>query len=144
LWVRWLPVIQAVCFLGAGLNHLRDIWQGGWLPYESAPLPLNAFWTALAGLDLLAAGLLLWRPKAGVVLALLIMVSDVSINSYAKYGLGFGGWYSDLSLQLQSLFLGFVLGTAPLVWCRRGGPSLALQPTEVTLKAAARHHGARR
>jgi hypothetical protein len=43
-----------------GLNHAHDIWQGGWLPYEDAPLPINAFWTALAGLDLLAAGLLLW------------------------------------------------------------------------------------
>jgi hypothetical protein len=44
------------------------------------------------------------------------MVSDVAVNSYAKYGLGFGGWYGDLSLQLQTLFLGLVIGAAPLIW----------------------------
>jgi membrane protein HdeD len=120
LLVRRLLAVQALCFVGAGLNHAHDIWQRGWLPYEFAPLPLNAFWTALAGLDLLAAGLLLRRPRAGVVLALLIMVSDVAVNSYAKYGLGFGGWYGDLSLQVQSLFLGFTIGAAPLVWWSGG------------------------
>jgi membrane protein HdeD len=116
LLVRWLLTVQALCFVAAGLNHAHDIWQGGWLPYGVAPLPINAFWTALAGIDLLAAGLLLSRPRAGVLLALLIMVSDVAVNSYAKYGLGFRGWHTDLSVQLQSLFLGFVAGTAPLVW----------------------------
>jgi hypothetical protein len=116
LLVRWLLSVQAICFVAAGLNHANDIWQGGWLPYGLAPLPINAFWTALAGIDLLAAVLLLWHPRAGVFIALLIMVADVAVNSYAKYGLGFGGWYTDLSVQLQSLFLGFVAGLSPLVW----------------------------
>ena len=119
LHVRCFLAVQVVCFVGAGLNHARDIWQGGWLPYEAAPLPMNAYWTALAPLDLLAAGLLLTRPKAGVAVALLIMVSDVAVNSYAHYGLGFRGWYGDLALQLQSTFLGFVVGAAPLVWWAR-------------------------
>ena len=119
LYVRCFLAVQAVCFVGAGLNHVRDIWRGGWLPYEGAPLPMNAYWTALAPLDLLAAGLLFCRPKAGVAVALLIMVSDVAVNSYAHYGLGFSGWYADLSLQLQSTFLGFVVGAAPLVWWPR-------------------------
>jgi hypothetical protein len=58
-------LIYAICLLGAGLNHVLDIWQGGWLPYGGAPDAMNAYWTALAVFDPLAAALLLFRPRAG-------------------------------------------------------------------------------
>src|SRR2546423_8121198 len=80
--VRVLLAVQALCFLGAALQHAHDLWQGGWLPYQFAPLAVNAFWTALVFLDLLAAALLLVCPPAGVVLALLIMLAGVGVNSY--------------------------------------------------------------
>ena len=115
-WSRFTVWFEALCLLGAGLNHVRDVWQRGWLPYTFAPMPVNVFWTALTFLDVLAAALLLWRPRAGVVLAVTIMLSDVVVNSYGKYGLGFGGGWNDLPLQGQTWFLGFVLGAAPLVW----------------------------
>jgi hypothetical protein len=45
-----------------------------------------------------------------------IIVSDVMVNSYGRYGLGYSGWYYDVSLQVQTLFLGFVAGSLPFAW----------------------------
>jgi hypothetical protein len=120
---RWVLVIYALCLVGAGFNHAHDIWQGGWLPYRHAPLAMNCYWTALTALDLIAAGLLFWWPRAGLVFTLAIIVSDVAVNSYAHYGLGSSSWwYGDASLQLQTLFLGFVAGSFPFAWAKAGGP----------------------
>jgi membrane protein HdeD len=112
----WLLAIYAVCLLGAGLNHAHDLWQGGWLPYRMAPLLLNWYWTSLTLLDSLAVVFLLVKPRIGSLLTLAIIVSDVAVNSYAIYALGNSGWYSLASLQLQTLFLGFVLGSFPFLW----------------------------
>src|SRR5437588_5649604 len=90
--VRVLLAVQALCFLGAALHHAHDLWQGGWLPYQFVPLAVNGFWTALVFVDPLTAALLLWRPRAGVVLALLVMLADVAVNSYVKYGLDRYDW----------------------------------------------------
>ena len=114
-------IFQAACFFEAAIGHLLDFWQRGWLPYRHAPLPLGAFWTALTPLDLLTAWWLLRHPRAGLILGTLIMLADVSANSYAKYVLGYQSRYWDLSVQLQSAFLGFVLGGLPFIW-----PHLAL------------------
>src|SRR5262249_4005053 len=117
---RWSRGLQALCFVGAGLTHVRDMWQGGWLPYHYVPLPINVFTTSLVVWGPLAAYLLLWRPRAGVALALLIMVVDVAVNSTVAAGLGPMDWYDYLPLQLQTLFLGFVAGSAPLIWLSAG------------------------
>src|SRR5262245_60993037 len=74
---RWWCVTYVICLVGAGLNHAVDIWRGGWLPYRSAPSAMNGYWTALAVLDPLAAALLLWRPRTGLVLTATIITSDV-------------------------------------------------------------------
>lgn len=95
--------LLAFCLLGAGLGHVIQLWQGGWLPYRFAPLSLNAYWTALTFLDPIAAILLLWRPRIGLILALLIIISDVAINFFARFYLGFH--LSTLALTLQSFFL---------------------------------------
>jgi hypothetical protein len=116
--IRWLLTTYTVCLIGAGMNHAYDIWQGGWLPYRAAPAPINLDWTSLALFDPLAAVLLWWRMKAGLVLTAAIIISDVAVNSYGRYVLGYSGWYSDVSIQLQTLFLGFVLGSLPFAWSR--------------------------
>ncbi len=45
------------------------------------------------------------------------MVADVAVNSHACFVLG----YSEFapSLLMQSAFLGFVIGTMPLLWPER-------------------------
>jgi hypothetical protein len=117
---RWLRGIQAVCFVGAGLTHAQDMWKGGWLPYDYAPLPANVFSATLVVWDPLAAGVLLWRPRVGVALALLLMVVNVAVNSSVANGQGRMDWYDYVPLQLQTLFLGFVAGAAPLIWLAGG------------------------
>lgn len=61
-------------------------------------------------LDLLAIYLLFKSKKLGVLLTLTIMISGVFVNSLAYYSLNV---ISDpLSLQLQTLFLGFCIGSS--------------------------------
>jgi hypothetical protein len=100
---RPILLLLAFCLLGAGFGHVIQLWQGGWLPYRFAPVSLNAYWTALTFFDPLAAVLLLWRPRIGLIAALLIISSDVAINFFARFYLGFH--LSTLALALQSTFL---------------------------------------
>ena len=71
---------------------------------------MNVYWTALTALDPLAAVLLLYRRPIGLALGAAVILSDIGINSYALYGLGLP--FGFLSLQLQTLFYGFLMGTA--------------------------------
>jgi hypothetical protein len=119
--LRLLLAVYAVCFLGAACNHARDLWLDGFLPYRHAPFAFNLFWTSLTALDPLTVALLYLRPRAGLVLALLVMTADVTVNSFALYAEPYCDWYAAASLQAQSLFLGFVIGTAPFAWRRVGG-----------------------
>jgi hypothetical protein len=116
------PVLASLsaCFLAACLLHARDMWHRGWFPYHSAPLPLNCFWTALVLLDLLAAVLLLTRPRSGLVMALVIMTVDVAVNVFARYDLHFFRHTRGTTLLLgQLLFLAAV--SAAAAYAMRGG-----------------------
>ena len=112
---RPILILFVVCLLGACLGHVTQVWQGGWLPYRFAPLPLNAYWTSLTFLDPIAAVLLLWRPRAGLVLTLVIITSDVAVNFFARFYLGFH--LGTLALSLQSLF--FVAVVAAMLYVRK-------------------------
>jgi hypothetical protein len=114
-WVKFTLTIYAVAFLVGTSTHLDGLLHGWWFPHH--PL-INAYWTLLALLDPLTVFLLLRSPRAGLLLALAIMLTDVGINSLATYlYLGTGGHYAvDYFVQLQTAFLGFVLGSAPFLW----------------------------
>lgn len=132
---RTILILLSLCLAAGGSTHVLDIARGGLLPYDYVPLPINLFWTSLAVLDFTAV-LLLWkRRNAGVSLTLAIMCADVSINSYASYGLGIP-FASFAPLQAQSLFLGFVLGTSAFIWRRR--PQTVLPDQTFQSTAAAR------
>jgi hypothetical protein len=77
-WINLALVLYNLCFIGAALNHAHDLWRGGFLPYEHVPLAINAFWSTLTLVNLVAVVLLWWRRRAGLVLALVIMILDVS------------------------------------------------------------------
>jgi hypothetical protein len=100
---RVVMTFLAVCLIGASALHIRDLLRHGWLPYRFAPFALNAYWTSLTFLDPLAAILLLWRPSAGLLLALLIIASDVALNLFARFGLGLH--LQPVALLSQILFL---------------------------------------
>jgi len=83
------------------------------------PLAVNVFWTSLAVFDPLGALLLNVRPRAGIVLTIVIMTADVSVNviAFRHFGLlsllNFGLW-------LQAAFCLFALLCAPHVWREEG------------------------
>lgn len=81
---------------------------------------MNIFWTTLVAWDPLAASLLLWHPRGGIAVALWLMVVDVAVNVSWACCLGPVDWYRNDPLPLQALFLGFVVGAAPLVWLSAG------------------------
>ena len=119
-WVKLTLTVYAVAFLIGTSTHLNVLLHGWWLPHHPF---LNTYWTALTFLDPLVVFLLLRSPRAGLLLALAIMLTDVGINSLAAY-LYFdtnGHYAVDYFVQLQSAFLGFVLGSAPFLWTRLVG-----------------------
>ena len=95
--------------------HVYVILIGWQLPQHPF---VTAYWTSLTVLDPLAVVLLVFAPRKGLLLALAIMLTDVAINS--------GVTYMDLPpaspyavgypVQLQTAFLGFVLGSIPFLW----------------------------
>ena len=117
-----------VCFAAGAVRHGTDFLFNGPRPYAGAPLSVELFWSALLPLDLTVVALLLrdWR-RVGLALALGVMVADVAVNSAVSWTFDVPqlGW----ALQLQSLFLGFLLGALPLLWPRAAlSESMAAQP----------------
>jgi len=116
--VKTILCIWCACLIVGGATHIFDNVYFGLLPYKFAPLWLNIYWSALAILDFLAVFLLFKYRSQGVLLTLTIMLSNVIVNSIAFYSLGV---ISDAgSLQLQTLFFGFCLGSAFLLWRTSG------------------------
>jgi hypothetical protein len=108
--------LYALCLTGAAWNHARILFEHGlWWNYGGIHPFYATFWTSLTFFDSLAVLLLLTRPRAGLALTTLIIVSDVLIN--ACVGLTYG---IDLaSFVAQFVFLIFVLGTVRHAWYDR-------------------------
>lgn len=114
-WVKVVLAIYVLAFLIGTSTHVNALVHGWWLPHHPF---VNAYWASLTFLDPLAIFLLLRFPRAGLLAALAIMITDVGINSFATF------IYSDAAshyavgyfVQLQTAFLGFVLGSAPFLW----------------------------
>jgi hypothetical protein len=107
---RIILLLWTAGFLVGTTTHAITLFTVGWMPQEHAPLWMNLYWTSLAALDPLTVVLLWTRQRYGVWLGIAVMVTDVAVNSYAAYGLGLSDF--GVFLQLQSLFGGFVLGSA--------------------------------
>lgn len=103
------------CFSIGVVSHVTDFLSRGWRPYSFAPPALEAFWTSLVLLNAMVIVLIIarWR-RCGLLLAALVMVTDVSANAFASFALRIPGF--ELALILQAAFLGFVLGSLPFLW----------------------------
>lgn len=97
-------------FLIGTTTHILHLVNVGWVVFETAPAWMNVYWTALTVLDPIAAMMLVRHRRVGLALGILIMVSDVALNSYALYGLRLP--FGFVSLQAQTVFCGFLLGAA--------------------------------
>ncbi len=100
-----------------GVVHLYDNIVDGFLPYDFAPRWLNIYWSALGLLDLLAVYLLVKHRRVGLVLMLLILMTNVIFSSHAHYTLEVLD--NNVALQMKTLFLGFSLGVSIWLWNAR-------------------------
>jgi len=112
---RWGWMVCLIGFASGAFNHVRDFAAWGWRPYSWGGPMLEAFWTALLPLDLLVVALILTRRRrAGLVLAVAIMVVDVAANGFATWRFGVTAFAP--SLLIQACFLGYLLGALPFLW----------------------------
>ncbi|EGR0621518.1 hypothetical protein E7Y15_07205 [Vibrio parahaemolyticus] len=100
-----------------GVVHLYDNIVDGFLPYDFAPRWLNIYWSALGLLDLLSVYLLVKHRRVGLVLMLLILMTNVIFSSHAHYTLEILD--NNVALQMKTLFLGFSLGVSIWLWNAR-------------------------
>lgn len=111
---RLLVALYSFGFLYGTKNHLVDIQQDGFLGYTYVPWPINLYWTLLTFADPLTVFLLLSFPLWGLKLAVLIMASDILINSSVTfYFYQQTGIWGDGRLGLQVAFGIFVFTTYP-------------------------------
>ena len=100
-----------------GIVHIYDNIVDGLLPYDFAPRWLNIYWSLLGILDLFAAYLLIRYRRVGIVLMLIILVTNVVFNTHAIYTLEVLD--NRTALQLKTLFLGFSIGVSIWLWNAR-------------------------
>jgi len=103
--------VWALCLLVGTSFHIVDLVRSGGA-YPGYPLGTVVFWNALTVLDPLAAALLFWRPRHGVLATLAIMLTDVAHNVWAV--VTYDAWVWPVAMQ--TAFLAFVLFTAHLIW----------------------------
>ena len=115
LWVRAALGVYVLAFAVGTATHL-DALLHGW-GFAHHPL-LNAYWTLLVVVDPVVIWLVLRVPRAGVIAALVTMLTDVGINSAVSYLYvsAPGHYVVNDFVQLQTMLLGFVLGSAPFLW----------------------------
>jgi hypothetical protein len=109
--------IYSLGFLVGTYTHASGIFAHGFLA-TPVPLAIGVYWDALTVLDLLTVLLLWWQPPVGRWLAVAIMASDISVNTWV-YLTGYFGpptaHMVPLSLFEQALFGLFIFVTAPLL-----------------------------
>ena len=79
-----LRTIYAVSLLAGATTHIWTIVTHGvvW-DYGGVPLVSRFYWTSLTVLDPFAAALLFLKPRAGLVLTVAIIASDVLHNTWS-------------------------------------------------------------
>lgn len=115
--LRFILSIYSIGFLIGTYTHLQAILIHGFLG-QNAPLFYRIYWDSLIFFDPLAAVIVWIKPKWGIRLAILIMVTDILINCYAYTS----GIFMEpvpgmipTFLFLQALFGTYIFITAPLV-----------------------------
>jgi hypothetical protein len=120
-----VKIIFAIYIFGFSygtINHVIDIHRDGLLGYDYVPLVINIYWTTLTLLDPLAIILLLFFPLPGMILSVLIMITDLAVNiSVTLYYYFQTNALSDGRLFLQVIFGLFVFSTVPFAWKRIAG-----------------------
>lgn len=83
--VRVVATAGVVVLTYGTVVHLAQLVRSGLDPYPDLPGHLRTYFVALTILDPLAAVLLARRTRRGVVLAVVVLVSDAIANGWANY-----------------------------------------------------------
>ena len=113
--VRYSRALLCGGFAVGTVTHLENVLRHGLVPAPDQPLGFNLFWSALAIVDPLVVLLLVFRPRAGLVAAAIIMAADLSINVAAMYGTG-PSLAALWPLAFQTVFALFLVVAAPRCW----------------------------
>lgn len=112
-----LRIVYAVCLAGATCVHVATHVQYGLLlgalEDHGFSLGTRLFWSSLTLLDPLAALLMFYRPHAGLLLAGVIIASDVGHNSWILHRFGMA---PDAAYWAQVAFLLFLIATVRVAW----------------------------
>ena len=114
--------IWAACLLIAGANHARILLQNGlFWGYHGVGWASAAYWSSLTIFDPIVAALLFVRPKAGIVITVLLIVTNVIHNLVITAhripeGEFLSRTASDPFVMSQIGFMLFVAATARMAW----------------------------
>ena len=113
--IRILLFIYILCFLSGGVHHWLDIIKIGIFPYRNVPFIFNLYLTSLAIFDFVVIWLICVRPIMGLLLAMVIMLSDLVVDSYVGYKYWNISLSTNLGLQLVVAFGIFVFISSPMI-----------------------------
>ena len=113
--VKFCFSIYMLGFLVGTTTHLLNIIENGVFPDASLPLGFHVYWTSLTLFDPLTIIFLLYVPHWGMILAILIMASDIPINLYVLYVLRESDIFSNWGVPCQIIFGLFLFVSVPLV-----------------------------
>ncbi len=100
-------------FLIGTTSHVVDLVLGGTATYDQFHIGLRLFWVSLTLLDPLTAALLAFRRRAGIVLALVIILADISVNWTVYLTISGNPLFGVVN---QTIFAIILLVTAPTLW----------------------------
>ena len=120
--------LWAACLLIGGANHARTLLQHGlFWDYGGVAWPSAVYWSSLTVIDPLAAALLFVRPKLGIIITIVVIVTNVVHNLAATGSYAPDGEFLSRAphpyIISQVAFLLFVAATARVAWKGAGSRS---------------------
>lgn len=114
---KTIKILLAIYVLGFAIGtttHVLDLLNHGLILNENVPTWKNIYWVSLTFLDFLAIILILRSIVPALIISILIIVSDVLINTN---GLTFErfGHSDDYKIVLQIIFGIYILISAPII-----------------------------
>lgn len=106
-------VVWIVGFLIGTTTHVLDLVAGGLETYAEFPTALRLFWVSLTVIDPITAALLALRRRAGIVLALIVILADIAVNWTVFATVGGNPLFGVVN---QTVFAAILLATAPILW----------------------------
>ncbi|TDE90065.1 hypothetical protein EXU48_19310 [Occultella glacieicola] len=114
--VRTRRVIQAVWIVGfvfGTSTHVVDLVVSGMDVYAGFPTGVRLFWTSLTVLDAATVALIAVRRRAGVILGVAVILTDIAVN-WTMFATR--GGLAPFGVVNQALFAVFILGTMRVLW----------------------------